>query len=168
MSRPAIFLDRDGVINQDVGYAWRQADIRWVKNAPEAIAWLNRRGYLVVVVTNQSGIARGYYTERDFDVLTGWMHAALGQYGARIDAVYHCPHHPTAGQPPYNVVCDCRKPKPGLLLKAITDLGIDPARSLMIGDKQTDMGAAAAAGVPGLLFPGGDLLEFVRDALDHG
>ena len=164
--RPAVFLDRDGVINEDSGYVWRQQDVRWIDGAPQAIAWLNRRNYQVVVATNQSGIARGLYTEHDFDVLTGWMHTALAAYGARLDAVYHCPHHPTAGLPPFDIVCDCRKPKPGMILRAIADLGLDPARSLMIGDKQTDLQAASAAGVRGVLFPGGNLLDFVREALD--
>lgn len=154
----AVFFDRDGVLNVDRGYVHRREDWQWNLRAREAIRYLNDRHYRVIVVTNQSGIARGYYGERDLDLLHEWVQSDLGTIGAHVDAFYHCPHGPEDG-------CDCRKPLPGMLERAIRDFGIDPAQSLMVGDRDSDMQAARAAGVRGYLYPGGDLCAFVARAL---
>lgn len=160
--RPAAFLDRDGVLNIDHGHVHRCADFDWLPGAAAAVARLNRWGYLVVVATNQSGIARGIYDAATFAALSDWMVGELGRAHARVDAVFYCPHHPTEGQGALRRACPCRKPAPGMLLAAIAQLGIDAGRSVFIGDQDTDMQAASAAGVRGLKFPGGDLDEFVR------
>ena len=148
--RPAAFLDRDGVLNRDAGYVWRTADFEWLPGAKQAIKSLNDAGYLVIVVTNQSGIARGLYGEADVEHLHRWMNGELGRDGAHIDAFYYCPHHPTEGHGPHRRVCDCRKPAPGLLLRAMHDWRIERATSFMIGDKDIDIAAAHAAGVRGI------------------
>ena len=160
---PVIFLDRDGVVNADIGYLWRREDCVWIPGAPAAIRLFNERGRPVVVVTNQSGVARGYYTEQDVESLHRWMNAELNRQGARIDAFYFCPHHPDGAIPEYTRVCDCRKPQPGMLLQAMEDWRADPAKSVLIGDKESDVAAAAAAGIRGYLFDGKNLLEFVED-----
>lgn len=138
--RPAVFLDRDGTINVEKNYLHRVADWEWIPGAPEAIARLNRVGYLVVVVTNQAGVARGLYTERDIHVLHDHVSAELAEHGARVDAYYHCPHHPD-----FDLACACRKPAPGMILRAIADLDIDRSRSWMVGDKAVDAQAGEAA-----------------------
>ena len=158
-----VFLDRDGVINADIGYLWRREDFVWIPGAPAAIRLFNERGRPVVVVTHQSGVARGYYTEQDVESLHRWMNAELNRQGARIDAFYFCPHHPDGAIPEYTRVCDCRKPQPGMLLQAMEDWRADPAKSVLIGDKESDVAAAAAAGIRGYLFDGKNLLEFVED-----
>ena len=158
-----VFLDRDGVINADIGYLWRREDFVWIPGAPAAIRLFNERGRPVVVVTNQSGVARGYYSEQDVESLHRWMNAELNRQGARIDAFYFCPHHPDGAIPEYTRVCDCRKPQPGMLLQAMEDWRADPAESFLIGDKESDVAAAAAAGIRGYLFDGGNLLEFVEN-----
>ncbi len=159
---PAVFLDRDGVVNVDTGYVHSPEEFEFVRGAPEAIRRLNEAGYLVVVVTNQSGIGRGTFTEDDFDALTSWIDGRLAAAGARIDATYHCPHHPTEGRGEHRVECECRKPAPGMFLRAIREMGIDPSASLAIGDKPRDAEAAEAAGVAALTFDGADLLSFVE------
>lgn len=164
-ARPAAFLDRDGVLNLDRGYPHRAGQIDWVDGAPAAVALLNRRGYRVFVVTNQSGIARGYYGEEDVRALHRWMADRLAESGARVDAFYYCPHHPTEGAPPYRIACDCRKPRPGMLLQAMAEWPVRREGSFLIGDRETDLAAADAAGIPGHLFPGGDLAAFVARLL---
>lgn len=156
----AVFFDRDGVLNVDRGYVHRREDWEWNLQAREAVRFLNDRGYLVVVVTNQSGIARGYYSESDLKGLHRWVQDELNAVGAHVDGFYHCPHGPDDG-------CDCRKPLPGMILGAIKDLEIDAATSLMVGDKETDLQAARAAGVKGCLYSGGDLCAFVARALSE-
>ena len=145
--RKAAFLDRDGVINIDHGYTYKPEHFDFIDGVFNACRHLQNLGYLLIVVTNQSGIARGYYTEQDFAVLTSWMKQQFAAHGVKIDGVYYCPHHLEKGQVPYNIDCDCRKPNPGMLLQAIREYGIDPAQSLMVGDKAADMQAATAAGV---------------------
>jgi len=161
----AAFLDRDGVLNVDSGHLHRAADCVWIDGAAAAVRRLNHRFARIVVVTNQSGVARGLYGEDDVRRFHAWMAAALAAQGARIDAFYHCPHHPTAGTGAYTRACDCRKPEPGMLQRAIAEHAIDPAASVLIGDKATDVEAARRAGVRGFLFPGGDLDRFVEDLL---
>ena len=145
--RRALFLDRDGVINVNHGYVHTAALTDWVPGVFELVAEAHARGYLVIVVTNQAGIGRGYYDEAVFLEYTAWMHAQFAARGTPLLATYWCPHHPAEGLGDYRVECDCRKPRPGMLLEAIARFDIDPARSLMIGDKQGDLDAAAAAGV---------------------
>jgi D-glycero-D-manno-heptose 1,7-bisphosphate phosphatase len=148
--RPAAFLDRDGVLNRDTGYVWRPEDFEWLPGAKAAIKLLNQAGYLVVVITNQSGVARGLYGEEDVQRLHRWMNQELGRTGAHIDAFYYCPHHPSEGRAPYRRRCDCRKPAPGMLRQAMREHPIDRDASFMVGDKDIDLEAAAAAGVRGI------------------
>lgn len=161
-ARPAAFLDRDGILNHDTGYIHRVEDFIWVDGAIEAIRYLNERDYLIFVVTNQAGIARGLYGETDVLALHAWIGERLAIANARIDAFYFCPHHPTEGPPAYRMTCECRKPAPGMLLRAMREWPVKRTGSFMIGDRQTDLDAAAAAGVQGHLFSGGNLLSFVR------
>ena len=162
---PVVFLDRDGVVNADIGYLWRREDCVWIPGAPEAIRLFNKRGWPVVVITNQSGVARGYYREEDVLALHGWMNNELHQLGARIDAFYFCPHHPKGAIAAYTQECDCRKPRPGLILQAMADWRADPLTSFLIGDKESDVAAAEAAGIRGYRFNGPNLLDFVKKIL---
>jgi D-glycero-D-manno-heptose 1,7-bisphosphate phosphatase len=169
--RPALFLDRDGVINVDRGYVSRIADFEWIDGAAETIAAFNARNWWVFLVTNQSGVAYGYYTEDDLATLHAWMEAELAARGARIDRIYHCPYHAEGVIARYRKDSYDRKPRPGMLIQAMTDFPVIKERSFLIGDKETDIAAARAAGVPGFLFTGGDLLTFARWAeadLDTG
>jgi len=165
---PVVFLDRDGVINADIGYLWRREDCVWIPGAPAAIRLFNERGWPVVVITNQSGVARGYYREEDVLALHGWMNTELHQLGARIAAFYFCPHHPKGAIAAYTRECDCRKPRPGLILQAMADWRADPGTSFLIGDKDSDLTAAEAAGIRGYLFNGPNLLDFVQTILQQG
>ena len=161
----ALFLDRDGVLNEDVGYVGSIDRVALIDGAAAAVRRANAAGYRVFVVTNQSGVARGYFTEDDVRTLHAWLCAHLAHEGARIDAFRYCPHHPEGIVPAYAQVCDCRKPAPGLFRALIRDYGIDPARSLMIGDSDRDLAAARAAGIPAHLFPGGNLEAFLTPLL---
>ncbi|MBN2645896.1 MAG: D-glycero-beta-D-manno-heptose 1,7-bisphosphate 7-phosphatase [Desulfuromonadaceae bacterium] len=151
MSRSAVFLDRDGTINEEVDYLYRPQDLVFLPGVAAAIRRLNEAGLLVVVVTNQSGVARGYYAEADVCRLHQVMADQLARQGARIDAFYYCPHHPEKGNPPYVGPCSCRKGAPGMLMQAATDLGIDLTSSFMVGDKWVDVEAGRAAGASSLL-----------------
>lgn len=147
MAKIAVFLDRDGVINQDTGYVSCVDDFHFIDGTIEALQILKKKGYCLVVVTNQSGIARGYFTEEQFMSLTEWMDWSLADRDVDLDGIYFCPHHPTAGVGEYRQECNCRKPAPGMLLDAAKDLKIDLANSYMVGDKAGDPQAAKAAGV---------------------
>ena len=160
--RPALFLDRDGVINLDKGYVSRIEDFEWVDGAAETIASFNARGWFVFIVTNQSGIARNYYTEQDMQTLHDWMLGELSKAGARIDRIYHCPFHAEGEVAAYRQDSFDRKPKPGMLLRAMADFPVQKETSFLIGDKQTDIEAARAAGIAGFLFKGGDLAQFAE------
>ena len=162
--KPALLLDRDGTLNVDRGWVHRPEDFAWVEGAREAIRWANDRGLLVLVITNQAGIARGLYTEADFRAFTAWIDAELAAAGAHVDATYHCPHHPTEGQGEYRRLCRCRKPGPGLIERALAEWTFDPSRSVLVGDAAHDLEAAAAAGLRGVRFSGGSLLECVQHA----
>lgn len=162
---PMAFFDRDGVLNEDVDYAYRIDQIVWVKGAFAAVRRLNGLGYRVVVVTNQSGVGRGFYTEQDVRALHGEMARIMAENGARIDAFYYAPHHPDAAVAPYRIDHEDRKPRPGMLLKALQAFPTEMKRSFLIGDRATDLEAAKAAGVAGFLFKGGDLDGFVRDCV---
>lgn len=162
--RPALFLDRDGVLNEDMGYVARWEDFRWIEGAREAVAAFNDAGWLVIVVTNQSGIGRGYYTEEAMHALHARMAEDLAAAGGRVDAIYFAPHHPEAAVGAYREPDPPdRKPNPGMILKALSEWPIDRERSVLVGDKVSDMEAAARAGIRGLLFTGGDLKRFLID-----
>lgn len=143
----ALFLDRDGVINVDIGYLHRAEDCVFVPGIFELVREARKAGYDVFVVTNQAGIARGYYSEETFAAFTKWMLDQFAAQGAPITQVYYCPHHPTAGIGEHGVVCECRKPAPGMLLRAAAEHDIDLGASVMVGDSLTDMQAAKAAKV---------------------
>lgn len=163
--RPAAFLDRDGVLNEDTGYLHRIEDFRWMPGAREAIARLNRAGYWVFVVTNQSGVARGYYGEAEVAALHRWMQEDLAAVGAHVDAFHYCPHHPEAVVEALRQDCRCRKPGPGMIEDLTRDWPVDLARSFVIGDKRRDLEAGAAVGVPGYLYTSGSLDALVADIL---
>lgn len=137
---PTVFVDRDGVINVDRCYVFRIEAFEFVVGIFEALTCITRAGYQTIVVTNQSAIGRGFCTEHDFEQLNAWMLQTLTARGAKITAVYHCPHHPEEQ-------CACRKPAPGMFLQAIKDHHIDTARSWVIGDRETDIDAANHAGI---------------------
>ncbi len=145
--RPAAFIDRDGVINAELGYVWRIEDFHLLPGAVDGLRQLARCGYALVVVTNQAGIAKGRYDEAAYQKLTAHMRGLLAAQGAALAGVYHCPHHPQGTVPAYTRECDCRKPAPGLLLRAARELGLDLARSVLVGDKTTDTQAGRAAGL---------------------
>lgn len=147
MSRKAAFIDRDGVLNEERAFVHRPEDFTLVHGAACALRLLQEADYRLVVVTNQSGIARGLYTEADYLALTAHMRSSLEAHGIRLDAVEHCPHLPDATVDRYRVECDCRKPKPGMLLRAIESLDIDPRASFLVGDRLSDLEAGRAAGV---------------------
>ncbi|KZN46783.1 hypothetical protein N474_04030 [Pseudoalteromonas luteoviolacea CPMOR-2] len=147
MKHKALFLDRDGVINHDHAYVHTIDEFEFIEGVFEACQQFSRRGYKIIVVTNQSGIGRGYYDEQQFSLLSKWMCEQFATHHVEIDGVYFCPHHPKKALPKYLRACDCRKPEPGMLLQAIKDHDIDPAQSIMVGDKVSDLGAAKAAGV---------------------
>ncbi len=146
-ARQAVFLDRDGVINLDRAYVSRWEDFEFVPGAVDAMRRLKAAGYALVVVTNQSGIARGYYSEAQYQALTAAMQQALADAGAAVDAVYHCPHHPKGQLAELAIECDCRKPAPGMILRAAKDLNLSLADSVLIGDTRSDIKAARAAGI---------------------
>lgn len=143
----AVFLDRDGVINVDKGYISQVDDFEFIDGVIEACIKLKEKGYLLVVITNQSGIARGYYTEEQFHTLTEWMDWSFADRGVDLDGIYYCPHHNEKGIGEFKVDCDCRKPKPGMLLSAIEELNLDVTNSILVGDKVSDIQAGIAAGV---------------------
>jgi D-glycero-D-manno-heptose 1,7-bisphosphate phosphatase len=148
---PALFLDRDGVVNVEKNYVHRIEDFEFVPGIFELCTTAVERGFRPVVVTNQAGIGRGYYTEADFQALTAWMLERFRERGIDIAGVYHCPYHPTAGLGPYRRESFDRKPNPGMLLKACNDLRLDLWRSAFVGDKDSDMAAGRAAGVGQLI-----------------
>ena len=147
----AVFLDRDGVINVDRGYVSRWSDFEFLPGVVDALGDLSELGYRLIIVTNQSGIGRGYYTEGDFALLSTQLIDYLKEAGVNLTAIYHCPHHPTEAQGGFRQVCACRKPAPGMLLRGIEDWNLDPERCVLVGDKPSDIAAGAAAGI-GKLF----------------
>jgi D-glycero-D-manno-heptose 1,7-bisphosphate phosphatase len=164
--RPAAFLDRDGVLNEDIGYPCRPSDIVWHRGAARAVRMLNAAGLLVVVVSNQSGVARGLFTEQDVLALHDWMARELAAHQAKVDGWYFCPYHSVGSVRAYlHPNHPDRKPNPGMLFRAAADLGIDLSSSFLIGDKPSDVAAARAAGLPGYLFRTKDLPNFVSSIL---
>lgn len=164
-ARPAAFLDRDGVLIVDDHYPHDPAKVRWIPGAWQAVRRLNEAGYFVFVVTNQAGVGRGYYTEATVRHLHRWMAAEMAKAGAHIDAFEYCPHHPEAEVAAYRRSCHRRKPGPGMILDLMAHWPVEHAGSFIIGDRSTDVAAAAAAGLPGHLFPSDDLEAFCAQSL---
>lgn len=161
---PAVFFDRDGVLIEDGGYPHRDEDLVLIPGAAEAVRRLNTLGFMAVIVTNQSGVARGMFPIERMHVFNEMLVQALGKKGARISAVYSCPFHHEAHEPRwFHPDHPDRKPNPGMILRAAGDHHIDMARSFLIGDRPSDLEAARRAGIPGFLFPGGDLDHFVQE-----
>ncbi len=163
--RPAVFLDRDGVLNVDTGYVHAAEDFTWIEGAREAIKLFNDLGYYVFLVTNQAGVARGYYEEEAIHVLHAFVQAELREIGAELDDWRYCPFHPEGTVERYRGSHAWRKPEPGMILDLMANWPVDTAHSFLIGDNPTDIAAAKAAGIAGHLFPGGDLLAFSRAIL---
>ena len=152
MKRPAIFFDRDGVLNEDSGYVFEIGQLKWIEGAREAVKLANDAGYFVFVVTNQSGVARGFYEETHVEALHQWMQDDLAKIGAHIDAFEYCPYHPEAAIERYRQASPRRKPAPGMINELLGRFPVDVSRSILIGDKPTDLEAAQAAGIRGYLF----------------
>lgn len=188
--RRAVFIDRDGTISEEVGYVNHPSRYRVFPYSAEAVRALNDAGWLAVLVTNQAGVARGYFAEEMIGAVHDLLRGELERGGARLDAVHYCPHHPSLGAPAYRVSCDCRKPRPGLIRRAAEELGIDLAASWMVGDRYGDVELARNAGLRSALVLSGyglgewehqrqtwqhqpdlvadDLLEAVRKILEGG
>ena len=151
MAHRCVFLDRDGTINEEVNYLSHPDQLRLIAGAAEAIKLLNQNGYKVVVVTNQAGVARGYFTEQAVREVHEVLEKMLEAHGAAVDAIYYCPHHPAAGIGVYRQDCNCRKPKPGMLEKAAREVDLDLGVSFVVGDKISDLEAGHAVGCRNIL-----------------
>lgn len=163
---PTAFFDRDGVLIVDCGYAYKPEQAELISGAPDAVRFLNQRGYRVVVITNQSGIARGLFDETAVQSFHEHLREKFAEQDAYIDAFYYCPHHPQGTIPVFSIDCDCRKPKPGLLEQADRHCSVERKRSFLVGDKQTDIAAAKAFGIRAIEFDpeSESLLELVKRA----
>jgi D-glycero-D-manno-heptose 1,7-bisphosphate phosphatase len=165
MVMKAAFLDRDGVINRDLAYVHKVEDFHFTEGCIDALTQLQNKGFTLFIVTNQSGIGRGYYSEDEYQRLTEWYVNVLSDAGVSVAQVYHCPHSPEDE-------CTCRKPKPGLFLQAARDYDIDFSASIMVGDKHSDMDAAKAAGIQQCYFVGETSVEYsvynnLSDCINH-
>jgi D-glycero-D-manno-heptose 1,7-bisphosphate phosphatase len=163
VSRGAVFLDRDGTICEEVGYVNHLSRSRLLPRSAEAIRLINQSGALAVVTTNQSGVARGYFSRDLVEAVHAQLRSAVESSGARLDAIYYCPHHPTEGSPPWRAECDCRKPRPGMIERATREHRIDLQHSWVVGDGVVDIEAGAALGVPGVLV----LTGYGRGLVEH-
>jgi len=163
--RPAVFFDRDGVLNHDDNYVGSVDRLRWIDGAKEAVRLANERGYYVFVVTNQAGVAKGHYGEAEVQSLHRWMAYEVRQEGAIIDDWRYCPYHPDGSVEDYRATHPWRKPEPGMILDLLDTWPVDASRSILIGDKQSDCAAAQAAGISSSLFHGGNLRDFLADQL---
>ncbi|HEX6042882.1 MAG TPA: HAD family hydrolase [Pyrinomonadaceae bacterium] len=170
MKRPAVFIDRDGTISEEVGYVNHPSRFRLFPYSSEAIRILNDNGWLAILVTNQAGVARGYFSEDVVKQVHTQLESALRNESARLDAIYYCAHHPSVGEPPYRIDCDCRKPKPGLIEQAAKDFDIDMAGSWMAGDRYSDVELARNAGLRSVFLLSGygrGEWEFQRHSWQH-
>jgi D-glycero-D-manno-heptose 1,7-bisphosphate phosphatase len=165
LRRPALFFDRDGVLNRDDDYVGSVDRVRWIDGARDAVRLANDRGYYAFVVTNQAGVARGYFEEQDILSVHRWMAEELRQSGAAIDDWRYCPYHPEGSVERYRSAHPWRKPEPGMILDLLKTWPVDRTRSVLIGDKESDCEAAEAAGIQSLLFTGGNLYEFLNGHL---
>ncbi len=150
MKKPAVFIDRDGTVCEEVGYLSQVKDLRLIAGSAQAIRHIREAGWKAVIISNQSGVARGYLSEETVLTIHTTLRKMLQQQGAEIDGIYYCPHHPQ-GKPPYNIYCNCRKPESGMLLKAAEELHIDLKKSIVIGDKYSDVLTAQRLNIPGIL-----------------
>jgi D-glycero-D-manno-heptose 1,7-bisphosphate phosphatase len=148
MKNKALFLDRDGVINVDKNYVYRVEDFEFIDGIFDVLRFFQERGYLLIIITNQAGIGRGYYTEEDFHRLNTWMLGVFKDKGIIINKVYYCPYHKEHGIGQYKRDSYDRKPNPGMILKAVKDFNIDLSKSILIGDKESDIEAGINAGIP--------------------
>tara|TARA_Y100000768_G_C23906095_1_gene647608 strand:- start:493 stop:990 length:498 start_codon:yes stop_codon:yes gene_type:complete len=162
MSKPAIFLDRDGVINVDKKYVYKISDFEWIQGSKKAIKYIKDRNYYVFVVTNQSGITRGYYNERDVEILHNYINKELRKIDTQIDEFFYSPYHPEISNLKYENMQHLRKPNTGMLELAQKKWKFDKQNTLMIGDSASDMECAKNYGIKGLLFESGSLLEFIK------
>jgi D-glycero-D-manno-heptose 1,7-bisphosphate phosphatase len=170
MKRRAVFMDRDGTISEEIGYVNHPSRYRIFPYAAEAVRLLNSHGWLAILVTNQAGVARGYFTEEMVGAVHDILKMELETGDARLDAIYYCAHHPSVGEPPYRLDCDCRKPKPGLISRAAREFDIDLTESWMIGDRYSDIELARNAGVRSAFVLSGygrGEWEYQRDAWRH-
>lgn len=163
MGRRAIIMDRDGTLCEEVGYVNHVDRVRLLPRSAEAVKRANDAGFQTVVVTNQAGIARGYFEESLVDEVHDRVRELLAQEGARLDGIYYCPHHPDVGAPPYRKVCECRKPQPGMLRRARDEMGIDLPSSYMVGDSIKDLEAGHRAGTTNVLV----LTGYGKGELEH-
>jgi D-glycero-D-manno-heptose 1,7-bisphosphate phosphatase len=163
--QPAVFFDRDGVLIRDKGYICRPCEVEWIPGAVEAIRELNDFGYFVFVITNQSGIARGFFREEEVYDFHGYMEEQLGKQDALIHSFYVCPHHPTGTVAKYAVHCKCHMPLPGLIREACQEWPVDLSQSFLIGSRERELAAANGAGISGYVFSEGNLYEFVQKIL---
>jgi D,D-heptose 1,7-bisphosphate phosphatase len=162
LRRPAVFFDRDGVLNHDLGYVFETSKLKWIDGARQAVKAVNDAGYFAFVVSNQSGVARGFFEESDVQTLHRWMADDMAEMGAHIDAFEYCPDHPDGIVERYRRVSDRRKPAPGMITDLLNRFPVDAAHSIFIGDRSDDLEAARAAGLKGHLFSGGNLETFVK------
>lgn len=161
-TRGAVFFDRDGVLNEDHGYVHRIEDLRWIPGAREAVRAVNLSRRFVFVVTNQAGIAKGLYDEAAILAFHDEMQRRLAEVGARIDEFVYCPHHPDGIVDGFTRRCSCRKPEPGMILGLLRRWPVDPQLSVLIGDRDSDIAAARAAGIAARLYRGGDLRDYIH------
>ncbi|KWV59463.1 D,D-heptose 1,7-bisphosphate phosphatase [Bradyrhizobium macuxiense] len=166
--KPAVFFDRDGVLNRDIGFLFEASKLVWIDGAREAVKAVNDRGYFAFVVTNQSGVARGLYDEGHIHELHAWMADELARMGARIDAFEYCPFHPEGNVERYRQQSHRRKPAPGMINDLLERFPVDLERSFLVGDQPRDLEAARAAGLKAYLFSGSNLETFVRPLLQAG
>ena len=158
----AVFLDRDGTINVEKNYLFKIEDFEFLPGVIEALKLFQENGYKLIIITNQSGIARGYYTEEDFHKLNDWMIDTLKKYGIYIDAVYYCPHHPDAINQEYRMDCQCRKPNIGLFIKAAEEFNIDLSKSIAIGDKIRDCSICSTTSCSGYLIGNNESTDIIN------